>query len=93
MRDNLIYPLVGHGGFVQGGTIYAGSVDTFHLLAVLLYAQTSESLLATHKAPCSMWSGAVPTGIALTDAKQAPIAHIDGNPQLLPRVSGSSTRT
>ena len=31
MRDDLIDTLVGHRRFVQGGAVYAGGVNAFHL--------------------------------------------------------------
>ena len=91
MRDNLVDTLVGHGRLIQGGAVYAGGVNTFHLLTVFVKAQTIECFLSAHQSTGSMGSRAVPVGVTLADANQAAITHVDGDQQLLTGIGSYST--
>ena len=61
------------------GTILLDGKDTLHFLLELLHGQSIEGRLAAHQPAGAMRCGAIPILVALADADQATVTHVDGD--------------
>ncbi len=72
------------GASVQRITADTGRIDAIHFCLKLFQRKMGKCILPAHQTTCAVGRGAVPVRIALADADQTPVAHIDGDQQLLP---------
>ena len=86
--ENVLHALVGHGALVQGGLAHRGGVDPRHLLFERRHRKGLPGVRPAHQAARPVGGGEVPVRIALPHAEQAPVPHIDGDEQPLPRFGG-----
>lgn len=93
MSDDLLHALIGHGRLVQRVGHNTGGVDTLHFLLELLHGQSIEGRLAAHQPAGAMRCGAIPILVALADADQATVTHVDGDQQLLAGLGGDRALT
>lgn len=87
---DLLHALVSHRGLVEGIGDNAGGVDTCHLCLILSHGQPLEGGRTGHQASGTVRCRAVPILVALANADQGTVTHIDGNQELLACLSRNS---
>lgn len=81
--NDFVYAFISHGRLIKCIRNDAGGKDACHILLVFFHSQTLKRGGTGHQTARAVRCGAVPVFVALADANEGAVAHIDVNEQLL----------
>ena len=81
--NDFVYAFISHRRLIKCIRNDAGGKDACHILLVFFHSQTLKRGGTGHQTARAVRCGAVPVFVALADANEGAVAHIDVNEQLL----------